>query len=157
MAKEIKLNSGRLLELMDAALSADYARLKRIGNELAQACAAQGDEGVAKQLLAFIRRRGVPLQPSGLQSMPVDGGSRLPLIDEAPWPQTPVILNSEVRDATERFIADVQNADRLAENGLLTQFELMLSGAPGTGKTLLAGHIAAQLQRPFFVAQLRIL
>jgi hypothetical protein len=154
MEDEIKLDSKRLLDLMDAALTADYVRLKRIGSELARLSSEQGNDNLAKQIHSFIRRRGVPVQASRVQSLPVDSASRLPLIDEEPWSQKPVILNEETHAAIERFVTDVQNADKLAASGLLTRFSLMLAGPPGTGKSLLAGHIAAQLKRPFFVARL---
>jgi hypothetical protein len=154
MSDEIKLNPEQLLELMDAALTGDYVRLKRLGGEIARLSSEQGNEGLAKQLHAFVRRRGVPIQTSRVQSLPVDGASRLALIDEEPWPQIPVILNDEIRAAIERFVADVQNMEKLAASGLLTRFGLILAGPPGAGKTLLAGHIAAQLKRPFYVARL---
>ncbi|MGO9720895.1 MAG: AAA family ATPase [Methylocella sp.] len=155
MKQQISIESGRLVDLFEAALSADYAKLKRLGSELAQACLEQGDEGVAKRLKMMLRRRGVPLQASGAHvSLPIDGVSRLPLIEEEPWPSTPVILNQDVSGIITRFLHDNQNAQLLRESGLLTRFGLMLSGPPGTGKTLLAGHIAAQLRRPFFIARL---
>jgi DNA polymerase III delta prime subunit len=155
MKSDITIETSRLIELMDAAISADYARIRRIGSELAQACLAKGDEETAKQLRAFMRRKGVPLQTSGIQhSLPIDGASRLPLLEEAPWPSTPVFLNSDSELTVARFLSDVRNANILREGGLLTRFGLMLAGPPGTGKTLLAGHIAAQLERPFFVARL---
>jgi hypothetical protein len=154
MSNEIRLNPQQLLDLMDAALTGDYARLKRIGGEVARISSEQGNESLAKQLHTFIRRKGVPIQASRIQSLPVDGASRLPLIDEEPWPQIPVILNDDTRAAIQRFVIDVQNTDKLAASGLLTRFGLMLAGPPGTGKSLLAGHIAAQLKRPFFVARL---
>ena len=141
--------------MADSALSADYTTLRRTISELSQACLEQGADTTANQLNSLARRRGVPLQTSGTQEMlPVDGGSRLPLVDEEPWPTKPVILNDSVRGTVARFLTDVRNAKVLLEKGLLTRFGLMLSGPPGTGKTLLAGHIAAQLQRPFFVARL---
>jgi SpoVK/Ycf46/Vps4 family AAA+-type ATPase len=155
MKSDITIETSRLIELMDAAISADYARIRRIGSELAQDCLAKGDEQTAKQLRSFMRRKGVPLQTSGIQhSLPVDGVSRLPLLEEAPWPSTPVFLNGDTELTVARFLSDVRNANVLREGGLLTRFGLMLSGPPGTGKTLLAGHIAAQLDRPFFVARL---
>jgi len=155
MKSDILISKSRLIELMDAAISADYARIRRIGSELAQACLANGDERTAKQLQSFMRRKGVPLQTSGIQqSLPIDGTSRLPLLEEAPWPSTPVFLNGDMELTVARFLSDVRNAKVLREGGLLTRFGLMLSGPPGTGKTLLAGHIAAQLERPFFVARL---
>jgi SpoVK/Ycf46/Vps4 family AAA+-type ATPase len=155
MKSDITIETSCLIELMDAAISADYARVRRIGSELAQACLAKGDEKTAKQLQSFMRRKGVPLQTSGIQhSLPIDGASRLPLLEEAPWPSTPVFLNGDTELTVARFLSDVRNAKLLREGGLLTRFGLMLSGPPGTGKTLLAGHIAGQLQRPFFVARL---
>lgn len=155
MKSDIIVNSERLIELLDAALSADYARVRRVGGELAKLCRDQGQEATAKHLQSFIRRKGVPLQTSGIQqSMPVDGASRLPLLEEAPWATSPVFLNNDAATTTKRFLSDVHNSDVLRSGGLLTRFGLMLSGPPGTGKTLLASHIASQLRRPFFVARL---
>lgn len=151
----ISVSAGRIAEICDAALSSDHARVKRLSSELAQVCLDQGQIEAAKRLRSFARRKGIPLQASGAQHMlPVDGGSRLPLIDEEPWPSTPVILNNRVAAVASRFLDDVKNAQRLFDGGLLTRFGLMLSGPPGTGKTLLAGHIAAQLGRPFHIARL---
>jgi hypothetical protein len=155
MESNISLNGSKLIELIDASLSADYARVKRISSEIAQLCLEQGDELTAKQLRAFMRRKGVPLQTSGTQlSLPVDSVSRLPLMDEEPWPNKPVFLNPLSENIVGRFLQDNKNAEKLFAGGILTRFGLMLSGPPGTGKTLLAGHIAAQLGRPFFVARL---
>jgi DNA polymerase III delta prime subunit len=139
MKSDITIETSRLIELMDAAISADYARIRRIGSELAQACFASGDEKTAKQLQSFLRRKGAPLHTSGIQlTLPVDGASRLPLLEEAPWPSTPVFLNGDSELTVARFLSDVRNADVLRDGGLLTRFGLMLSGPPGTGKTLLA-------------------
>lgn len=155
MDDEIRVPSGQLIALVEAALAGDFSRLRRLGNEFAQLCSTQGDEAGAKRLRAFIRRRGTPLQPSSAQhSLPVDGASRLPLVEEQPWPNKPVVLNSDAEGVVTRFLSDIRNAQVLFEGGLLTRFGLMLAGPPGTGKTLLAGHIAAQLERPFYVARL---
>ena len=155
MKSDISIKKARLLDLLDAALSGDYAKIRRVANDFAQDCLEQGDEATAKSLRSFIRRKGVPLQASGVQqSLPVDGVSRLPLLDEEPWPSKPVIMNEGIKGTVGRFLNDVSNAELLSGVGLLTRFGLMLSGPPGTGKTLLAGHIAAQLRRPFFVARL---
>ena len=103
----------------------------------------------------MIRRRGVPLQASSAhEALPVDGVSRLPLVEEEAWPTAPAILNEESGMTVNRFLRDIRNADLLSEGGLLSRFGLMLSGPPGTGKTLLAGHISAQLKRRFFIMRL---
>lgn len=148
-------NPKSLLELTDAALSADYTRVKRAVTAIARDLEKAGLSGDAKELRAMIRKRGVPLRASGyVEQLPVDAKSRLPLVDERPWPGTPIFLNEGAWHTFRDFIADVQHLDDLAKKGLSTRLGLLLSGPPGTGKTLLAGHLAAQLGRPFYVLRL---
>lgn len=155
MESEVRISTNLLTNLVDSSLSTDYAKTRRLVIELARICLEQGDEDAAKHLNSLARRKEMSLQTSGIQEMlPIDGASRLPLIDEEPWPTKPIILNEELQGTVSRFVNDVRNATMLLERGLLTRFGLMLSGPPGTGKTLLAGHIAAQLERPFYVVRL---
>ncbi len=103
----------------------------------------------------MIKKRGVPLRASGyMESLPVDAKSRLPLVEEQSWPGNPLFLNDEATRTFQDFIGDVENIDKLSSKGLASRLALMLSGPPGTGKTLLAGHIAARLNRPFYVVRL---
>lgn len=143
-----------VIALVDAALSADYTRVRRTGSKIANALKAE-DEESSKRLRSLIRRRGVPLRASGYSEMlPVDGKSRLPLIEEQQWPATPVFLDSDNQAVFADFLNDVTHVDLLAAKGLASRLCMMLSGPPGTGKTLLAGHIAAQLRRPLYVVRL---
>ena len=155
MGDTITLDTEQLIALLERALSGDQAQIRKIGSALIQVCLEQGDEATAQRLRKLVRRGSLHLQASGLQmNLPVDGGSRLPLVDEVPWPTTPAILNDKSAAMVQRFLEDARNAELLNEKGLASRLGLMLSGPPGTGKTLLAGHIAAQLRRPFFVARL---
>lgn len=105
MTIKIQIDTNLLTDLVDSALSADYSKTRRMISELARACMEQGDEVAAKQLNALARRKGVPLRTSGAHdALPVDGVSRLPLIDEEPWPTKPVILNNEVQETVGRFL-----------------------------------------------------
>ncbi|KQT80556.1 AAA family ATPase [Methylobacterium sp. Leaf466] len=141
-----------LLELVDAALAADYTRVRRAGSKIA---GELDDENAARALRALIRRKGVPLRASGYaESLPVDGKSRLPLIEEQPWPTTPVFLSDTNGAVVTSFLEDVRNADLLSSKGLSTRLSMLLAGPPGTGKTLLAGHVAAQLGRPLYTVRL---
>jgi hypothetical protein len=144
-----------LIELIDAALAADYTRVRRMANGAARALEKDGAVGAAMELRALIRKRGVPLRASGyMESLPVDAKSRLPLVEEQPWPGNPLFLNEEATRTFEDFLGDVENIDKLSSKGLASRLALMLSGPPGTGKTLLAGHVAARLNRPFYVVRL---
>lgn len=141
-----------VIELIDAALAADYTRLRRIGSRIAKGL---GDDEAAKRLRTLLRRRGVPLRASGYaEALPVDAKSRLPLIEEQPWPTTPMFLDEAGKNVLSSFLADVEHAEMLSAKGLATRLCVLLAGPPGTGKSLLAGHIAAQLNRPLYVVRL---
>lgn len=151
----MKIEKSLLVSLLEASLSADYTRVRRLGGEIARLLADSGALEEAKRVKALMRRKGVPLQASGhTEALPVDAGSRLPLVEEQDWPVTPLFVNEEVRATIHRFLEDGRNIGLLTERGLSPRLCLMLSGAPGTGKSLLAGHIASQLGMPFYVARL---
>jgi hypothetical protein len=144
-----------LVELTDAALAADYTRVRRAISAIARSCEVDGDEQTAKQLRALVRKKGVPLRASGfVESLPVDAKSRLPLIEEHPWPTSPIFLDDAAKAVFDDFVSDAQHVDELSAKGLSSRLCLLLSGPPGTGKTLLAGHVAAQLRKPFYTIRL---
>ena len=151
----MEIDKKLLYALLEASLAADYTSVRRAGSEIAKLLADAGAVDDANRVRALMRRKGVPLQASGqTEALPVDAGSRLPLVEEQDWPVTPLFADEIVRATVHRFLEDGRNAKLLAEQGLSPRLCLMLSGAPGTGKSLLAGHIASQLRKPFYVARL---
>lgn len=148
------ISNTELLQLFDAALSADYTRVRRIGSNISRTLAADDPEA-ASALKSLIRRKGIPLQASGYtESLPVDSKSRSPLVEEQPWPTTPLFIEQENGAVFRDFIEDASNAELLTSKGISTRLSLLLSGPPGTGKSLLAGHVAAQLNKPLYVVRL---
>ncbi|TIT75153.1 MAG: ATPase, partial [Mesorhizobium sp.] len=129
-----------LIELLEAALAADYTKVRRLGGELARLATESGETETASRMRSLTRKKGVALQTSGYtEPLPVDAGSRLPLIEEQDWPGTPVFLNEEASGVVSHFIEDAMNIELLTNKGLSPRLRLMLSGEPGTGKSLLAG------------------
>lgn len=154
MSTIINIRSCDLLELISASLNADYTGVRRAANQLA-AFVAQPNQDVAKQIKAAVRRNGVPLRASGYStSLPVDPKSRSPLIEEHPWPVTPAFLEENTQNVFEAFIRDAENLEKLQAHGLSGRMNMLMSGPPGTGKSLIAGHIAAKLNKPFYVVRL---
>lgn len=151
----MEVDTKTLLEIFGAALAADYTQLKRTGNRLAKNLAADSDMDAAKALQSLLRKKGVPLQASGyMESIPRDSGSRLPLVEEGAWPTAPVLLNEAAGQTVASFLEDARNVELLTANGVAARLGILLHGAPGTGKSLLAAHIAAQLHLPFYVVRL---
>ncbi len=143
-----------LVEFADAALAADYSRLRRVGQRLSKAIEVEDPEG-ARRFRLVLNKKGVPLQASGFTEMlPVDNKSRLPLIEEQPWPDAPLFLDAAGNEQFASFLIDIKNHEKLAEAGIASKHSLMLAGPPGTGKTLLAGHVASQLGRKLYVVRL---
>lgn len=151
----MEVDTSLILKLFEAALGADYTNVRRIGGRLARDLAGVGDADTAKALESMLRKRGVPLQASGyVEAIPRDAGSRLPLVEEAQWPTSPLFLNTAAGQVIEQFVEDADNIKLLADNGISARLGILLYGPPGTGKSLLAGHIAARLGRPFYVVRL---
>jgi len=143
-----------LFRLIDASLQADYSGVRRIANELANSINAT-EPAEAKRLKSLIRKRGVPLRSSGYsETLPSDPKSRLPLVEEVPWPVTPAFLDEMSKNVFSTFISDAVNIEKLVKHGLAGRLNMLLYGPPGTGKTLVAGHVAAQLRKPLYVVRL---
>jgi MoxR-like ATPase len=149
------MDPNKIIELVEAALAADYPRVRKVANVIARLMGEEGQDEAATALRSLMRKKGVPLRASGyMEQLPTDVKSRLPLVEEQEWPATPVFLNEPAHMALADFVSDARNIEEFSRNGLASRLAIMLSGPPGTGKSLLAGHIAAQLNRPLYVVRL---
>jgi SpoVK/Ycf46/Vps4 family AAA+-type ATPase len=143
-----------LLSLIEASLDANYSEVRRAANKIAQEMNTE-DADTAKHIKSLVRRKGVPLRSSGyMEKLPTDPKSKMDLVEETSWPVTPLFLNEGEKNVFETFSGDVANADKLISHGLAGRFNLMLSGPPGTGKSLIAGHVAAKLNKPIYTVRL---
>ena len=144
-----------IVGLAEAAMGADFTGVRRAGSHLVRRLTEDGQLDQAARLRGVLRRRSAPLRASGhVQELPLDGRSRLALVDEVPFPSTPVLMSLDTQAVVARFIEDATHVERLSQAGIGSCLRMILCGPPGTGKTLLAGHVAARLGKPFQVARL---
>lgn len=149
------VDKSHIIELIESAMSADYTNVRRVGSRIAKLLVECKDLEGAKEIHSLLRKRGVPLQTSGYaEVLPRDLGSRMPLVEEGRWPTTPIMLDRDAGNVISQFIEDANHIDLLTEKGVSTRLGLLLYGPPGTGKSLLAGHIAASLNRQFYIVRL---
>lgn len=63
------------------------------------------------------------------------------------------ILSASVRGALLEWLTEIWSADDLAEVGLTARQRALFFGAPGTGKTTLAHHMAARIGLPMLIVR----
>lgn len=63
------------------------------------------------------------------------------------------ILSAPVRSALLEWLTEIWSADDLAEVGLTARQRALFFGAPGTGKTTLAHHMAARIGLPMLIVR----
>ncbi|KZL00471.1 MULTISPECIES: ATP-binding protein [unclassified Pseudovibrio] len=87
--------------------------------------------------------------------VPVDSESRHELLRvEYPGKQPKPFLPSNIEREILQIVHERQKIDQLHEAGLTPAKTLLLSGAPGVGKTMSARWLAQQLNKPLFVLDL---
>lgn len=64
-----------------------------------------------------------------------------------------LIVSSEITDKINRVLTEYRQRKMLASFGLCCRRKLLLEGEPGTGKTMTASVIAAELGLPLFIVQ----
>lgn len=68
--------------------------------------------------------------------------------------KTTPIFDPSLEKSITYLIEEWENVEKLQQNGLNPSYSVMLFGLPGTGKTLLATHLASKLNLPLVVAKL---
>lgn len=64
-----------------------------------------------------------------------------------------LVVSSEITEKILRVLTEYRQRSKLASFGLSCRRKLLLEGDPGTGKTMTASIIAAELNMPLFVVQ----
>lgn len=72
-------------------------------------------------------------------------------------PTTPLealVLNKDIKARVERIILEFRQRNKLKSHGLTHRRKILLSGAPGTGKTMTAKVLATELNLPLHTVQM---
>lgn len=64
-----------------------------------------------------------------------------------------LVVSSEITEKISRVLSEYRQRKKLASFGLSCRRKLLLEGDPGTGKTMTASVIAAELDMPLFIVQ----
>ena len=145
-----------LFRIVGGALRLDVHRVRNYTNHLADKLEKEGDHRTASRLRQLLAETDRTLRPAATQTLalPVDSESRFPLLERASPLEHPVILSPTAWEVVHEFISVAKSHAILEAEGVNSPLSLMLHGPPGCGKTLLANHIAQDLDLEMFTARL---
>lgn len=138
----------------------DDAKFYSVALQVAARAARGGHNHFAQELKELVDRKRVDRQPHGSPGRPTPVAQprgELAGLLSASYPAaqlSDLVVEPTVREALERAIVEQRQADRLHAHGFGPLRRLLLLGPPGTGKTMSAGVIAAELHKPLFTIRL---
>lgn len=137
--------------LISSHLDRDEDRFIRIALQVAASEAKLGHAGLAHDIRDLIDSRAK-------QSVKVVSISND--LADLVQPETPaadassLVVRKALRDKISRIVREFHEADKLARHGLKNRRKILLSGPPGTGKTMTASVLATQTDLPFYIVQI---
>ncbi len=141
-----------LPKIAEAGLAGDARRLEIVIVRAIRSLKSEMPE-VCERLAGLLSEHST--NPHGLRwrasgPPPVDAEEgfslvRFESVEDAPSPVIPAGLSRRI----EQFVRERSESRRLVEEGFLPPGSLLLTGAPGTGKTMLSRWIARELRLPF--------
>ena len=141
--------SEMLQELIRAHVSGDADRFRQIALQVAAREARVGHRVVAGKIRDLVELEEPVLPPTPIVRAPRD----LRNILAVSYPEVAldrVVLEGEAAVVIDRLLAEHHGRARLAEWGLRPRRRLLFHGPPGTGKTMTASAVAAELSLPLF-------
>ena len=144
-------------KIIEGALSGDKEKVFNYSKILAKNLENNGDLALSRKINNLLsKKRGGILSLDSLSSKPVDGESRMDMVDIC-YPiidRDKLILNNEIDNKIKEFIKGYENRDKLLKAGIDEPCALLLYGPPGCGKTSMAQYISMETGLPLVTARL---
>lgn len=150
--------AAQLKALIKSHYDNDYNRFDTLSLQLAAHEATLGHSSLASDLkklvdsskknrsLEVINSENIRLYNNTIDELFISSKPHLNLND--------IILPSSNKDKITKILSEYHNQEKLKKHGLKHRRKILLSGHPGTGKTMTASVIASELHLPLYVIQI---
>jgi SpoVK/Ycf46/Vps4 family AAA+-type ATPase len=143
-------NADQIKALISSHLTRDDERFVSVALQLAATEAKRGNGNLATQIRELIDKR----QQKSLKIISISPDLSDLLIQHEPAKnKSNLVVQQEIQDRLDRIVREFQQSKKLAAYGLTNRRKILLSGPPGTGKTMTAAVLARLTHLPFFVVQ----
>jgi SpoVK/Ycf46/Vps4 family AAA+-type ATPase len=142
-----------LISLVRAAATSDQGLVRRTVEAMIAEERAKHHSVLAAQMEKAINRNGSP--PAGAEVIPTRSQPAHDLVAEVSPRRTlaDLVLNATVRATVDELVQEYHRADLLRSYNLQPRNRVLLTGAPGNGKTSLAEALAEALMVPLIVVR----
>ncbi len=155
-----------LAPLIQAAIAGDRPTVRRLAGQLSRQLQRDGEATLADKIRRAAQTSdaatGYSLQrkPS-LRTMeqagvvPSDRETNLTLANwnVPPFEDPPLVLTPSLQSEVQEFLEFVRNQEALRLAGVGSNLSMLIYGPPGCGKSLLARHVAEELELPLLTAR----